>query len=278
MEHREKHLLTVKELADYLQVNQTTIYRLVRRSEVPAFKVGGDWRFNLESIDAWRLSADAQWRAARVSAESRLSTVPSDFRPALIRLSQTISQMIAPIAELEAMLPIIKRIAQALEDRHDAAGDVAKLYEGREINFRSHSENLLKFVPTPFATADADRRLVSFNDAYCQLFGFRRKQMRNMRLKDLVHHEDLDRFMALNEQLWQKGATAGRFIGRRLTATGDPVPIRSTAWPVRLRPAAEPEYLAAVLERIADQKEASAMFSRSAERLSQRRESLLRRS
>src|ERR1700735_4198326 len=157
MEHREKHLLTVKELADYLQVNQTTIYRLVRRSEVPAFKVGGDWRFNIE-----------------------------------------------PIAELEAMLPIIKRIAQALEDRRDASGDIAKLYEGREINFRTHSENLLKFVPTPFATADADRRLVSFNDAYCRLFGFRRNQLRNMRLRDLVHHEDLDRFMALNERLWRK--------------------------------------------------------------------------
>ena len=175
------------------------------------------------------------------------------------------------------MLPIIKRVAQALEDRRDASGDIAKLYEGREINFRSHSENLLKFVPTPFATSDADRCLVSFNDAYCQLFGFRRKQLRNMRLRDLVHHEDLDRFMALNEQLWQKGATAGRFIGRRLTASGDPVPIRSTAWPIRFRPAAKPKYLAAVLERVADQKEATALFTRSAERLSQRRESFLRR-
>src|SRR5216683_6079180 len=58
MEKREKRLLTVKEVAAYLRVNQTTIYRLVRRSQIPAFKMGGDWRFNIESIDNWRLSAD----------------------------------------------------------------------------------------------------------------------------------------------------------------------------------------------------------------------------
>ncbi len=275
MENREKRLLTVKELADYLQVNQTTIYRLVRRSEIPAFKVGGDWRFNIESIDAWRLSADARSTAA---PESRLEIVPSDIPGALVRLSQTISQMIAPITELQAMLPIIKRIAEALEDRRDASADIAKLYEGGEINFRSHSENLLKFVPVPFATADARRRLVSFNDAYCRLLGFPRKQLRNMPLMDLVHHEDLDRFMALNDRLWRKETKAGRFVGRRLTARGEAIPTRSTAWPIRLKPTGAPQYIGAVLERVADQKEAAALFTRSAERLSDRRESLLRRS
>src|ERR1700693_2928359 len=154
MENREKRLLTVKELADYLQVNQTTIYRLARRSEVPAFKVGGDWRFNIESIDAWRLSVEARSTAAAVSSEPRLQMNLANLPATLLRLSQTLSEIIAPIAELEAMLPIIKRIAQALEDRRDASGEIAKLYEGKEIAFRSHSENLLKFVPTPFATAD----------------------------------------------------------------------------------------------------------------------------
>ena len=59
-EERKNRLLTVKEVAAYLRVNQTTIYRLLRRSGIPAFKVGGDWRFNLESIDGWRLDADAR--------------------------------------------------------------------------------------------------------------------------------------------------------------------------------------------------------------------------
>src|SRR5260370_9957291 len=42
------------DLARYLHVHQSTIYRLLRQKELPAFKVGSDWRFNLESIDKWR--------------------------------------------------------------------------------------------------------------------------------------------------------------------------------------------------------------------------------
>jgi excisionase family DNA binding protein len=37
-------LLTVGEIADYLRVNPTTIYRRLKRQELPAFKVGGNWR------------------------------------------------------------------------------------------------------------------------------------------------------------------------------------------------------------------------------------------
>jgi len=49
-----RKVLTVKDVADYLQVHTSTIYRLLRRRGIPAFKVGTDWRFNIESIDEWR--------------------------------------------------------------------------------------------------------------------------------------------------------------------------------------------------------------------------------
>ena len=55
-----KHVLTVKEVADYLHVHQSTIYRMLKRSRLPAFRVGSDWRFNVETIDRWRLSADSR--------------------------------------------------------------------------------------------------------------------------------------------------------------------------------------------------------------------------
>ncbi len=48
-------VMTVREVADYLHVHPTTIYRLVRRNQIPAFHVGSDWRFNIEEIDRWRL-------------------------------------------------------------------------------------------------------------------------------------------------------------------------------------------------------------------------------
>ena len=47
-------VFTVGELADYLRVHPSTIYRLLERKELPAFKVGRDWRFTMEEIDRWR--------------------------------------------------------------------------------------------------------------------------------------------------------------------------------------------------------------------------------
>jgi excisionase family DNA binding protein len=47
-------MMTVKEVADYLQIATSTAYRLTERRELPALKVGGGWRFNIKMIDRWR--------------------------------------------------------------------------------------------------------------------------------------------------------------------------------------------------------------------------------
>ena len=51
-------IMTVRELADYLRVHPTTIYRQLRLGQLPAFRVGSDWRFNVETIDRWCLGQD----------------------------------------------------------------------------------------------------------------------------------------------------------------------------------------------------------------------------
>ncbi len=51
-------LLTLENVAEYLRVHPSTIYRLLRKKQLPAFKVGRDWRFNRESIDRWRVEAE----------------------------------------------------------------------------------------------------------------------------------------------------------------------------------------------------------------------------
>jgi excisionase family DNA binding protein len=45
----------VIDLANYLRVHRATIYRLLKNRELPDFKVGGDWRSNIEMIDDWRM-------------------------------------------------------------------------------------------------------------------------------------------------------------------------------------------------------------------------------
>jgi len=42
----------------YLKVHPSTIYRLLKRKQIPAFHVGSDWRFNIEMIDRWRLQLE----------------------------------------------------------------------------------------------------------------------------------------------------------------------------------------------------------------------------
>jgi excisionase family DNA binding protein len=45
--------LTLKEMAQMLKVHPMTLYRLANAHGVPAFKVGGHWRFNQELVEKW---------------------------------------------------------------------------------------------------------------------------------------------------------------------------------------------------------------------------------
>ena len=49
----EGEILTIREVADYLKVTERTIYRLAAAKQIPAFKVGGSWRFSRADIDSW---------------------------------------------------------------------------------------------------------------------------------------------------------------------------------------------------------------------------------
>lgn len=49
----EGGILTIREVADYLKVTDRTIYRLAAAKQMPAFKIGGSWRFSRQDIDSW---------------------------------------------------------------------------------------------------------------------------------------------------------------------------------------------------------------------------------
>jgi excisionase family DNA binding protein len=53
MNTSEEAILTIKQVAEYLKVTERTIYRLAAAKQIPAFKVGGTWRFSRADIDAW---------------------------------------------------------------------------------------------------------------------------------------------------------------------------------------------------------------------------------
>ena len=45
--------LTTDEVLVYLKVTPRTIYRLIRTGELPALRVGRQWRFRRADLDAW---------------------------------------------------------------------------------------------------------------------------------------------------------------------------------------------------------------------------------
>lgn len=53
MQTEEDQVLTIEELAAYLKVSKSTLYKLVQSGAVPGHKVGRHWRFRRETIDRW---------------------------------------------------------------------------------------------------------------------------------------------------------------------------------------------------------------------------------
>lgn len=49
-------IMTPKEAAKYLGLHIITIYRLIKKGELPGFKVGGQWRFKKDLLDSWILN------------------------------------------------------------------------------------------------------------------------------------------------------------------------------------------------------------------------------
>jgi excisionase family DNA binding protein len=45
-----RKVMTMDEVAEYLRVHGTTIYRLIKRHKILAFRVGRNWRFNIEDV------------------------------------------------------------------------------------------------------------------------------------------------------------------------------------------------------------------------------------
>lgn len=49
-------IMTPKEAAKYLGFHLVTIYRLLKKREIPATKIGGQWRFKKDVLDAWLMN------------------------------------------------------------------------------------------------------------------------------------------------------------------------------------------------------------------------------
>ncbi len=49
----EPEFLTTDEVLEYLRINARTVYRLIRNGELPAVRIGRQWRIRRLDLDQW---------------------------------------------------------------------------------------------------------------------------------------------------------------------------------------------------------------------------------
>jgi len=53
MSDQPDEILTIDEVAAYLKAGKRTVYRIASSGKIPAFKLGGTWRFRRAELDQW---------------------------------------------------------------------------------------------------------------------------------------------------------------------------------------------------------------------------------
>jgi excisionase family DNA binding protein len=56
----DREILTVMDVAQFLRVPKSTVYKLARLGELPASKIGKHWRFLRRDINQWMHSRSSQ--------------------------------------------------------------------------------------------------------------------------------------------------------------------------------------------------------------------------
>lgn len=70
-----KRWLTVEQISDHLQVSKETIYRWLDKGQIPAHKIGRQWRFQIEEVDEWIRKGEAtENRRTSFRSEKRCET------------------------------------------------------------------------------------------------------------------------------------------------------------------------------------------------------------
>jgi excisionase family DNA binding protein len=66
MRKQSDEVLTIEEVAAYLKAGRRTVYRLAANGQIPAFKLGGTWRFRRIELD--------RWIAARIGSQGQAAS------------------------------------------------------------------------------------------------------------------------------------------------------------------------------------------------------------
>jgi len=69
-----ENLMTAKELAQFLELSESTIYKLASNGDIPGFKIGDSWRFDLEEIQKLIRQSKEKVKKQRDTVEGKKET------------------------------------------------------------------------------------------------------------------------------------------------------------------------------------------------------------
>jgi excisionase family DNA binding protein len=59
-----ENIITAKEVGKYLKLSESTVYKLASSGEIPGFKIGDSWRFDMEEIQKMIQQSKERLRSA----------------------------------------------------------------------------------------------------------------------------------------------------------------------------------------------------------------------
>jgi excisionase family DNA binding protein len=63
MAAKQHDVMTMDELAEYLKISKSTLYKLAQENKLPGQKIGKRWRFHREAVDDWLKTSPVSKRA-----------------------------------------------------------------------------------------------------------------------------------------------------------------------------------------------------------------------
>ncbi|MGQ9491741.1 MAG: helix-turn-helix domain-containing protein [Anaerolineae bacterium] len=127
-------LLTTRQVQTLLRVDRTTIYRMVEGGQLPAIRVGKQWRFARAEIERWLQAARARQVQfqADVSGTLAANTAPAADDDLRAMLPVTCAQLIQDVfAEMLGVMIIVTDMqGRPITQVSNPCGFFAKLTDG----------------------------------------------------------------------------------------------------------------------------------------------------
>ncbi len=60
---QDEGLVTIKEISSLLNIAEKTIYKMAAEERIPAYKLGGSWRFSIAEVQRWLAEQHNQRRS-----------------------------------------------------------------------------------------------------------------------------------------------------------------------------------------------------------------------